>query len=195
MSRRVGYGDDYSGQQTQRASKSAQGSPWDAYLTRDERILWEGQPEPDVQLPRKSWLERIHGLFFLGFSIIWMIGASDGSGFFALFGLPFLAIGLYFVFGEQLFKKRALQRTVYAVSTKNCFIATSNQGRKLKTYPITRSMTVELIDNEPPSVIFADEDSNFTVNNRRQRQQVGFIGIADGRKVFRLIREVQEQQQ
>ncbi len=172
---------------------SQQGSPWDAYLTRDERILWEGHPAPNAQLPSKSWFEQLHGMAFLGFAIFWTISASAAGGTFALFGLPFMAVGAYLVFGKELMKKRRLQRTVYAVSTKNLFIATSDRGRKLKTYPITADMMVELIDSDPPSVIFGKTRSDWTVNNRRQSHKVGFMGIADGHKVFRLIREVQEQ--
>ena len=47
------------------------------------------------------------------------MGASSGSPhWFGLFGLPFVAIGLYFIFGRFIYKANRKRRTTYAVTNR-----------------------------------------------------------------------------
>ena len=57
------------------------------------------------------------GLFFLGFALFWTVSASMAGGFFGLFGLPFIAVGLYLVFGRNLVGKR----TYYVITNKRVY--------------------------------------------------------------------------
>ena len=75
------------------------------YLLEDEYILWKGRPERGNIFRQGDWMVVIFAVMWLGFSLFWEFSAlksvmsGGGSLFLALWGLPFVAIGLYLLFG------------------------------------------------------------------------------------------------
>jgi len=60
-----------------------------------------------------------------GFAVFWE-SAVLGSGapfFFRLWGIPFVAFGLYMVFGRFIFKRRQKLRTAYGITKQRALIA------------------------------------------------------------------------
>ena len=57
------------------------------------------------------------GLFFLAFSLFWTAGASMTGGLFGLFGLPFIAVGLFLVFGKNIIGKK----TYYVITNRKIY--------------------------------------------------------------------------
>jgi hypothetical protein len=54
-----------------------------------------------------------------GFAIFWVVGASSGDPhWFGLFGLPFVAVGLYAIFGRFIYKANRKRRTTSAVTNR-----------------------------------------------------------------------------
>jgi hypothetical protein len=54
-----------------------------------------------------------------GFAIFWeTLAIAGGGGLFAIWGLPFVAIGLYMIFGRFIYKANRKRRTVYAVTNR-----------------------------------------------------------------------------
>ena len=102
-------------------------------LLKDEKILWKGQPEADILFSGSDLFLVPFSLFWGGFAIFWessvlIIKDKSGQGapvFFALFGIPFVLMGLYFIFGRFFYKKRKKQKTYYAVTDKRVLIVTS----------------------------------------------------------------------
>ena len=99
-----------------------------ARLTRDERIIWTGRPNPSRLLaPADAYLVPF-SLLWLGFALFWEVGVlasilgGEGRGpeilFFPLFGLVFVLFGLYFAFGRLVVKARRRRRTHYAVTDR-----------------------------------------------------------------------------
>lgn len=69
------------------------------YLTGNEVLRWTGRPRQGFALyPRDLYLVPF-SIFFAAFSVFWIWGASTG-GLFALFGVPFVAIGAYALVGR-----------------------------------------------------------------------------------------------
>ena len=90
------------------------------YMTGDEYILWKGKPE-------RGHLVNGGDVFVIPFSIVWcgfalfweMTAISSGAPtFFALFGLPFIAVGLYLVFGRFIHTAYMRKRTAYVITNK-----------------------------------------------------------------------------
>ncbi len=101
----------------------------------DEFVLWTGQPEI------KGNLFTIHdlvncafGAFATGFAIFWMKSALSvpGSGLFFLFGIPFLAVGLYMFFGRAIYNVYMRKRTAYVITNKRIY---RRIGRKTDNLP------------------------------------------------------------
>lgn len=98
--------------------------PIASLLRSDERVLWQGQPDVWAYAMRGAWYLIPFSLLWGGFAIFWEISAvTSGAGpFFALWGLFFVAIGLYLIFGRILVARREAYRTNYAVTNQRVLI-------------------------------------------------------------------------
>ena len=92
-------------------------------LEPDEKLLWIGQPIPAFFVGIVSVLPLLMGFPSTAFSIFWIYSAI-GMGaplFFALFGIPFVLVGLSMLC-SPLFTRRKLKNTIYAVTDKRAII-------------------------------------------------------------------------
>ncbi|MEX1376751.1 MAG: hypothetical protein AB1Z23_04645 [Eubacteriales bacterium] len=101
-----------------------------------EEILWEGQPQVANRLNIGNITKSIFGVFWLGFSLFWTltaflatrnINASSATGsilkyFFPLFGLPFVAIGIFMVFISPIKQRKKNLMTFYYITDKRIII-------------------------------------------------------------------------
>lgn len=95
------------------------------YVLPNETLLWTGRPDPAKHLtPKDVWLVPF-SLFWSGFSIFWVVAAAmkSASPVFALFGVPFVVFGLYFVFGRFIYKARRKRETVYGLTSARALVA------------------------------------------------------------------------
>jgi hypothetical protein len=99
-------------------------SPLRSRLRPGERVLWEGQPNVRSYSMRGAWYLIPFSLLWGGFAIFWEVTAvSSGAPlFFWLWGIPFVAIGLYFIFGRILVARREAARTFYAITDRRVII-------------------------------------------------------------------------
>ncbi|MBS8228384.1 aspartate carbamoyltransferase catalytic subunit [Vannielia litorea] len=174
---------------------------WGGLLDEDEEILWQGRPSAAVVVRASDLPESLFGLFFAGFAIFWISMASSMSPgrnapgifhFFPLFGLPFLAIGLYMVFGKFFWRAYQRRHTNYTLTNKRGFIATEVMGqRKLKSYALTDTLELEQ-SAQGDTLWFAS--ATYTRRNkngfkRTYSKRIGFELIEDGAKVMGLARK------
>ena len=71
------------------------------YLTDQEQVLWTGMPEKGRLFTGQDFVLLPFGIVWLAFSLFWEVAALKSSAplFSSLFGLPFIGIGVYLVFG------------------------------------------------------------------------------------------------
>lgn len=97
--------------------------PLPALLLADERLLWSGQPDPQAIFTRSDIFLVPFSLMWCGFAIFWEVMAlSSASPGFALWGIPFVAIGLYFVVGRFFYKSYVKAGTVYALTSRRMLV-------------------------------------------------------------------------
>ena len=90
-----------------------------------ERILWEGRPDVRTYSLRGAWYLIPFSILWGGFAIFWEVTAiASGGGVFALWGVPFVAIGLYMIFGRLLVARREAANTAYALTDRRIVILT-----------------------------------------------------------------------
>jgi hypothetical protein len=164
---------------------------WQGILDPGESILWQGQPAPRLRLEFRSPFEPLFFIFFTGFSIFWMVMASQAGGFFWMFGLLFFFVGSFALVGQHFWKRYERSRTFYTLTDRRAFIATQTFGtRKLRSYPITPATVVELADGDPGSIFFATETSTDS-DGDVTRTKIGFELVEGHRSVYARIREIQ----
>lgn len=145
------------------------------YLLEDEYILWKGRPEKGNIFRQGDLMMVLFALMWLAFSVFWEIialrSAFGGGGpvFLALWGLPFVAIGLYLLFGRFLQTIYLRDKTFYVITNKKIIV---KSGRKItlregKDLP---PMDVMIHKNGNGTILFSE-----TYDTRRGSRRVYFM--------------------
>ncbi len=179
---------------------------WAELLDPGERLLWVGSPAGGLRVTPKGIATSAFGLFFFGFSLFWTLGAASpwiggftgempkGFGwffvFFPLFGLPFVAMGAYMLFGHYLHDAWRRRRTRYALTDRRAIITTWAGKRSMKSFPIGRETLVDYQPGREASLFFATETS-VDSDGDRTSERIGFEHIADGNGAYAMIRRIQ----
>jgi len=89
-----------------------------------ERMLWSGEPGQGLYLQTSDIFLIPFSLLWCGFAIFWTMSASSmgAPAFFDLWGLMFVVIGLYFVFGRFLVDMWVRSGAHYMVTNRRILI-------------------------------------------------------------------------
>ncbi|HEV7260103.1 MAG TPA: hypothetical protein VGN82_20125 [Bosea sp. (in: a-proteobacteria)] len=160
----------------------------DDLLDAGETLIWWGSPEPRRFAMRGAAIKVPFMLFFVGFSIFWMIGAAKAGGFVWTFGLLFFGVGLWGL-GEPLRRYRDASGMRYVVTDQRTIVAAPGWQKSflIRTLPF-----IEVNASKPPlgDVLFFNvEISNSEGPNTIERD--GFIGIPEAEAVAREMRRLQ----
>ena len=114
-------------------------------LLRDEEVLWYAQPELSGHFTRADVFLIPFGVFWTLFSLFWTgavlavaISGEPAALIGALFGIPFVAIGFYMLFGRFWYKRWVKRRTHYAVTNRRIISLGNALGRHLSAAYIDR---------------------------------------------------------
>lgn len=103
------------------------------YLMPDEYVVWNGRPG-------KGHLLTPHDIFMIPFSIMWCgfaivwettVLIMSAPFFFKLWGIPFVCVGLFMVFGRFMLKSYIRKQTIYVITNKRIFSFRKNQIQTL----------------------------------------------------------------
>lgn len=162
-----------------------------------EKLRWSGRPDPAVRFAPADLLMVPVSLMFCGFTVVWEFLAitNDAPWFFALWGIPFMGVGLYFLFGRFIYKKRRKLKTVYALTDERAIILTGDRSVQdigLKGGPMK---TVRSRDGRHASIIFgtgrnaAYQNTGLEFFNRGD-QGFAFFDVAEADSLFRELDQV-----
>jgi hypothetical protein len=181
-------------------------------LADGERLVWVGQPLPGLYRLRSIPL-LIVGIFFLGFSVLWLVmtagmglfagfgaaqagggpaavGVDSFFGCFALVGLFPLAIGIFLV-TSPLWMGSMARKTLYAVTNRRAIIFEPQLFRTVQVRSYTASglgamARVERGDGAGDLVF--EEYVTRGANNSTTTQRRGFLAVPRVREVEGLVR-------
>lgn len=143
-----------------------------SYLLPGEYITWKGRPEKGNYLSPYDIFMIPFSIIWLGFAVFWEIGATEtGIPFMMLWGLPFIAIGLYMAFGRFIHAAYLRDKTYYVVTNKKLIIKKGNRttiydGKDLPP------MTLRMHKNGNGTITFSE-----TMYYRRGRRYNNFFAL------------------
>jgi hypothetical protein len=110
------------------------------YLRPGEELLWHGGPARSFTLAPADTFLIPFSVMWLAFACFWETGvARSGSVFGAVWGLPFIALGLYAVAGRFVYKRYQHRHTAYGVTSDRAIVVTPRSFRdlSLRGVPVT----------------------------------------------------------
>lgn len=169
---------------------------WEGILAADEQIVWQGQPDPRLELEALKASQVIFGLATGGFAVFWSVMAAQSSDggltgiLLPLFGLFFVVVSFKRAGGHIFWDSYRRKRTWYTLTDRRAFVATQMLGRKnLAFYPIDRETVIDFNGKDPGTIWFAYEYQRNKQGSSRKK--VGFEQIPDALRVHNKVVAVQ----
>ncbi|HEY6503577.1 MAG TPA: hypothetical protein VIZ28_06325 [Chitinophagaceae bacterium] len=113
------------------------------HLDTNEKLIWAGQPKKGVVFRTADIFLIPFSLLWCGFAVFWVIMASKGSILFAMFGIPFVVIGLIFVFGRFIIDAKQRGSTYYGLTEDRIIIKSGLFKKTIKSLNIRTLSDIE----------------------------------------------------
>jgi len=167
-----------------------------------EHALWWGRPRQGIVLRGSDVFTIPFSLLWCGFAIFWETGvASSGNapGFFVLWGIPFVAVGIYMVIGRFFVESLQRSKTFYALTSDRILIVSGVLSRTIKSLALNTLSDVTLTEGHggKGSITFGPQGpfgSGFGGASSwpgTQQQPPRFDLVDDAKTVYEQIRRAQ----
>lgn len=169
-------------------------------LSGQEQVVWAGRPRQGVVLRPSDAFMIPFSLLWGGFAIFWETGViiSGAPFFFMLWGIPFVLVGLYIIFGRFIVDAKQRERTFYGVTNQRVVIVSGLTSRKVKSLNLRTLSDVSLSEKSDRSGTITFGPSHpmsgwwgGTTWPGMPQAVPSFEMIPDAKNVYEKIREVQ----
>ena len=164
------------------------------YLEPGEQILWLGKPETLHLLSAQDVFLIPFSFLWFGFAVFWEgLVIKNGASLFSLFGIPFVLMGLYFVFGRFIYRWYLLKHTTYVITTQKILRRRNKKVEMLQGYSMPPVQVKEHRDGLK-SILFG-QSSFFQTSGVNRRSSFGEPGFAleflsDAERALRAINSI-----
>jgi hypothetical protein len=185
-------------------------------LSSGESLLWSGRPSRKVIFHSRDWYLIPFSLMWGGFAIFWEIGASGGLsrhgfgdlGFFTLWGIPFVVIGQYLIWGRFFYDTYRKSQIVYGITNQRVLVLFRGSSKRVSDR-YWGGMTSVSISERKDGIGTIDFDSgasyspsNSFFSSRNSRAmwsaidpaRLAFVDIADARSVYQIVQTHRQKQ-
>ena len=175
-------------------------------LSAGEKLLWSGRPRQGIFLRSNDIFLIPFSLMWGGFAIFWelsVLGLNPGIKsansppvFFALWGIPFVALGLYIMFGRFFVDVAQRSKTAYGVTNQRVIIRSGIFSQDTKSLNLRTLSDVTLSEKRDgsgtitlgPSVGYYSWFAGAAWPGMSRRLPPRFDNIPDAKRVYDLIR-------
>ncbi len=162
-----------------------------------ESLLWAAQPRQGIFLRGGDAFMIPFSLLWGGFAIFWETGVlnSNAPFFFALWGIPFVAVGVYIVIGRFAADAWIRSRTYYGVTDRRVIIHRRTFGLRTTSFDRDNlpTMAIDEYGNGRATIrlgqvpAFAHLYEGMPWPGMGRYQCTSLEQIADGKRVFELL--------
>jgi len=111
------------------------------HLDQDEKLLWSGKPRSGIVFRSSDIFMIPFSLMWGGFAIFWEISVlsmpAEKAGpvaiIFPLFGIPFVIVGLYMIFGRFYLDAHQRQKAAYGITNSRIIIISGVFSQSIKS--------------------------------------------------------------
>jgi len=132
------------------------------HINKEERLLWTERPKQGLLFRSSDSYMIPFSLFWGGFAFFWefMVLNMGAPIFMALFGIPFVLVGLYFIVGRFFHDMYLRKNTIYGLTNKQVII---KRGDKLQFVDISALTDIQLTKNKngSGSILFRNKYTSF----------------------------------
>jgi hypothetical protein len=122
-------------------------------LSSGERLLWSGRPRQGMFLRPADAIAIPFSLLWGGFAIFWesSVWLTGAPFFFKLWGIPFVVVGLYMIFGRFMVDASLRSRTYYGVTDQRILIISGFRSRQVKSLSLRGTVDISLSEKSDGS--------------------------------------------
>jgi hypothetical protein len=135
-------------------------------LTKDEKLLWTGRPKTGVIFRTSDIYLIPFSILWFGFAIFWEYTAlrTDVSVF-ALFGVPFIIMGLYLTVGRFFVDAIKRKNTLYGITDNRVIIKSGLFSKSIKSLNIRTisDLTVKEKSDGSGTILLGPTDARYTM--------------------------------
>lgn len=174
-------------------------SPILAELGPNEQLLWSGRPRQGPLFRGSDALLIPFSLLWGGFAVFWesSVLASGAPLFFALWGIPFVLVGLYITIGRFFLDAALRARTFYGVTTERALIISGLLSPTVRSVSLRTTSNITLEQHRDGSgtisfgsgAPFAGFYRGMPWPGMGDRLAPEFERIADARSVYQIVRQ------
>lgn len=166
-----------------------------------ERLLWAGRPKTGIIFRSSDIFLIPFSIMWCGFAVLWESSAlSDGAPFFfAIWGIPFVCMGLYVTIGRFFYDRQLRAETIYGITSNRIIIKSGVFKKKVTALNIStlQNLTIDEKADGSGSIKLAADNTPFSGLDIRgwpgTKQAPELELIPDVRSVFILIQQQQQQ--
>jgi hypothetical protein len=164
------------------------------YLAPNESVRWAGRPEQGLVFRSSDMLFIPFSLLWCGFAIFWeSLAVSSGVAFMMLWGVPFVAVGLYMVVGRFFYDAFLRSRTHYALTQHSALMLGGLNGQKVTTVDLRTLQELHLKPRNygRGTIVFGPDSTSFGPFSNRHTAPASpeFFSIEGAANVYAQIQQ------
>jgi hypothetical protein len=116
-------------------------------LSSSEKLIWSGQPLTGIRFRKQDAGLIPFSLLWGGFAIFWewsVFHSSNAPVFFRLWGIPFVLVGLYLIFGRFFVDAKQRAKTFYGLTNERIIIISGIFSRNIKSLSLKTLSEINL---------------------------------------------------